>query len=54
MKKQKQTKEQKHPAKGEFERFELLNKNLLSVSNAEVRQRMEEEKCRKKSTKDKQ
>jgi hypothetical protein len=33
----------------EFRRFENLTKNLLSVSNIEVREKMEEEKRKKKS-----
>jgi hypothetical protein len=36
----------KKPAKGdtEFERFETLTRNLVAVSNVEVRKKLEEEK----------
>jgi hypothetical protein len=33
-----------------FQRFEELTKNLLSVSNAEVREKMKEEKRNKKKS----
>ena len=35
-------------ASAEFKRFEELARNLVSVSNVEVRERMEEEKRQKK------
>jgi hypothetical protein len=44
-------KQQAKPQKsneGEFSRFEELTRNLISVSNSELRQKMEEEKRRKK------
>lgn len=34
----------------EFQRFQELTKNLISVSNSDLRKKMEEEKRRKKST----
>ncbi|HEX8140690.1 MAG TPA: hypothetical protein VF544_24200 [Pyrinomonadaceae bacterium] len=37
----------------EFQRFEVLAKNLVSVSNKEVREKMEEEKHKKKANRSK-
>jgi hypothetical protein len=37
--------------RNEFEQFELLTKNLLSVSNAEMREKMAEEKSKKEKAK---
>jgi hypothetical protein len=48
----KQNKTQSHN-QNEFEQFESLTKNLLSVSNAEMREKMAEEK-RKKEQESKQ
>jgi hypothetical protein len=53
MNKQKQPKSQRDETKTDFERFEFMTKNLLSVSNVEVRQKMAEEKRKKKTTKQK-
>lgn len=50
MSKKQQAKEQSK-TQNEFEQFELLTKNLLSVSNAEVREKMKEEKRKKKTAK---
>lgn len=47
----KQTKKKQPVANESFERFENLTKNLMSVSNVEVREKMKEEKRKKKSSK---
>jgi hypothetical protein len=46
-----QTKKQQEKMPDEFKSFELLTKNLLAVSNIEVRERMKEEKRAKKTIK---
>jgi hypothetical protein len=51
MKTQKRPKQQKPQTSEEFERFELLTKNLLSVSNAEMREKMAEVKQKKSEKK---
>ncbi len=49
------TKKNEHHEKDEteFKRFENLTRNLINVSNIEVRKKMEEEKQQKKSVKNK-
>ncbi len=46
--------EKQKPQNDEFARFEILTKNLMSVSNVEVRAIMTEEKRQKNSKKNKQ
>lgn len=47
----KQTKVKKPTPNESFERFENLTRNLMSVSNVDVREKMKEEKRKKKPSK---